>query len=127
MEKMFYWSNAKGLVKADHCKLEASRNPKLGFVKAAPFHSLVTLERSEGLSNLDIIPGSIIKIGETDAASGNKVVEVVGVNSLFAPLEKEAIRGDKGIVSLSNIESISKNFIQIQRNYLKTERKVGVK
>ena len=118
MEKMFYWSNAKGLVKADHCKLEASRNPKLGFVKAAPFHSLVTLERSEGLSNLDIIPGSIIKIGETDAASGNKVVEVVGVNSLFAPLEKEAIRGDKGIVSLSNIESISKNFIQIQRNYM---------
>ncbi len=118
VDKMFYWSNAKGLVKADHCKLEVSRNPKLGFVKPTPHQNLITLDRNQGSSNLNIVSGSLVKIGDVDSVHGSKAAEVVGVNAILAPLEMEAVRGDKGLISINNFEGLSKNFIQINNDYM---------
>ena len=117
MDKMFYWSNAKGLIKAENCKLETSKNPKLGFLKSAT-SSYISLEKNQGLSNLNISSGSLVKIGNTDPETGNKTVEVVGVNTAYAPLRPEGLRGDNGVVTPKNLVNISKFFIQISENYM---------
>ena len=117
MNTMFYWSNAKGLIKADNCKLETSKNPKLGFLKSAT-SSYISLEKNQGLSNLNISSGSLVKIGNTNPENGNKTVEVVGVNTAYTPLKPEGLRGDNGIISPENLVDISKFFIQINKNYM---------
>ncbi len=117
IENMFYWSNAKGLVKAENCKLETSKNPKLGFVKSSTL-GYVTLEKNQGQSNLNISSSSLVKISNIDSETGKKNVEIVGVNSVYTPLIPEAVRGDNGVVNSKAIENISKSFIQINENYM---------
>jgi hypothetical protein len=118
MDKMFYWSNANGLVKADNCKLEATRNPKLSFVKNTIFSNTISLEKNQGLSNLTVATGSLVKTGAIDPITGKMAIEIVGVNSVNTPLETEAVRGDNGLVNPRNIQDITSKFIQIKSDYM---------
>lgn len=128
MDKVFYWSNAKGLVEAEHCKLEATSKNSFGIVDNVR-DSHVLLVRNSGLSNLSIANESLVKIIDTDVKTGNKAVEIVAINNkvikkpfsikgLFSKerLKVQAMRGDEGSVDLKNLKDLTKYSIE-NNNY----------
>ena len=114
MDKMFYWNNAKGLVAAENCKLATTKTPSLSFVKTANFPNFVNLDNNQGESDLMLASGSLVRQGVINPENKKRGVGVIGVNSVFAPSEMEASRGDLGFVDLGELESISKRFIKIK-------------
>ena len=127
-DRTFYWSNARGLVKAENCKFEASSKPSLGVVYNSEV-SYVTLEKNEGLSNLDIKNMSLVKNLDTELTADKLKVEVVAINSsagVYKPLLKrlfskgsvrpQASRGDQGLVDSSNLLNIEKYYIKMNNN-----------
>ena len=119
MDKVFYWSNAKGLVEADHCKMEASSSNSLRVVYNVRDNH-VPLVRNSGQSNLSIVNESLVKISDTDINKSNRGLEVVAVNNkvvkkpfsikgLFKkePLKVQAMRGDEGSVDSKYLKDLT--------------------
>ena len=129
MQEIYYWSNAKGWVNAEHCKIETAREPKFKIVDSVDNHS-ISLVRNEGNSNLNIVNESMVKIIDNDLLSNNMLVELVSVNSkmskkLFSlpgdllnkPWKAQAARGDQGIVNQNNLKSLKDYTIKINNDY----------
>ncbi len=125
MKEMYYWSNAKGLVKAEHCKIETANDTNLKIVDDDS-NKPIALERNEGNSNLNIINKSLVKIIDNNNKSDDKSVEMVSVNSLIfkkpfgflgmisnKPWKAQAYRGDQGTVNQSHLKSIKDYTIKI--------------
>ena len=127
MDRVFYWSNAKGFVKADHCKFEASNEPKFGIVYNFDTDHVI-LEKNGGVSNLTIVNASLVKTKDTDISLDKFNVEVVSINTdrvskpfsfgrFFSKSKSianaNAIRGDEGLVGSKYLKKLQTYIIKL--------------